>query len=454
MRKFVGVLLVLSLIGLGVLPFLMQDSLPTQATPGVSVAQECRDFYQRHGGVAFFGSPLTEPIRGAQGVVQTFTNARLRCFPQGQVELDPLGAVLVPADDPRPTTVDPRLEQWVNAHGGLALFGPPRTALRRNEAQKRWEQHFRNLGVALKDGANAPTLLPYGQLIWTTEKQPVAIPEDPFLLFPAPFYDLFQRIGGIDVLGARLTAPYLNRQTGDYEIVFTYGVAGLTLRSGYTKATLLPIVRDWGPQLDIYPDPLSTPDPSPQLRFIPVEGVKGYNLPNPFFEFLNQHGGLGELCGHPITERRWDRQGRVIQWCANVGLVWVQQDQPHTALLSIGKTYNERITPQVASLPDPNPAFSFGIQAPNEVHLGETFSLRGTVTTAQGQPLAGVRLILIPPDQRRSPQTAQTDAQGQATFTLKPQGEEAVGTQIYRVCLWQEGQGILACWSTKVLILP
>lgn len=452
MRK-AGILLVVSLVGLGILGLLVKAPLPSQATPGMTIAPECRDFYQKHGGMTFFGPPLEGPIAVANGKIQTFANARFLCTSQGKVYLVPLGAALIPADDPPPTGADPLFAAWIEAHGGLALFGPPRTAIRRNEARQRWEQHFRYLGVALNDGAAAPTLLPYGQLIWETEKQGAAIPGQQNLSFPPPFYRLFQQIGGMDVLGVPLTGPYLNRRAGDYEVVFTHGVVGLTLSSGYTRAVILPIVRDWGDQLGIQPDPLSTPDPSPQLRFFHVRDGLGYNLPLPFFTFLEEHGGIGVLCGRPLTERRWNGQGQVEQWCTNIGLVWLQQAQPHTGLLPIGETYKQRITPQVSSLPGPNPAFSLNIQAPSEVRLGETFSLRVTVTTAQGQPLAGARLILVPSD-RQGPKTTLTDTQGQATFTLKPQELDAVGAQIYRVCLWQNGEGVVACQPTQVLVLP
>ncbi|HID85314.1 MAG TPA: hypothetical protein EYH28_03400 [Anaerolineaceae bacterium] len=452
MRKL-WILLSMGIISLALALRVATDSYPSQATPGMAIAPECRDFYQKHGGMTFFGPPLEGPIAVADGKIQTFANARFLCTSQGKVYLVPLGAALIPADDPPPAKADPLFAAWVEAHGGLALFGPPRTAIRRNEAQKRWEQHFRYLGVALNDGAAAPTLLPYGQLIWETEKQGAAIPGTSTLTFPAPFYRLFQQIGGMDVLGVPLTGPYLNRRTGDYEMVFTYGVVGLTLNSGYTQALILPIVRDWGNQLGISPDPLTQPVSSPQLRFFHVRDGLGYNLPLPFFAFLENHGGMGVLCGQPITEYRWGKDGQIEQWCTNIGLVWLQQGQPHIGLRPIGVTYKRLVTPQVSSLPGPNPAFTLNIHAPSEVRLDETFPLQVTVTTAQGQPLAGARLILAPIG-RQSPETAQTDAQGQATFTLKPQGLDAVGAQIYRVCLWQNGEGVVACQPTQVLVLP
>ena len=449
MQKALLPFILIALIALGLILSPVMAPSPSRATtPGLPVAPECQGFYKSHGGAAFFGPPLESAIPVSGGVKQTFQNARFFCAANGQVELLPLGTILV-AQDPTASTADPLFAAWVEEHGGTALFGKPLTRPQRNGALQRWEQYFENLGVALIDGTQEPVLLPYGQLVWEIEHQSNAIPQTAFPTFPPPFYTLFQQIGGQEVLGKALGPPYLNRITGNYEIVFTNGVVGLTRQSGYTQATLLPIVHDWGDRLGIQPDPLATPEPN--LHFIHLEQGRGHNMPQPFFQFLEQHGGLGVLCGVPLTERRWadETQQQIVQWCSNVGL-FGPTPEGGVGLLPIGEKYQKVITPEVSALPE-DQNIKFTVEAPKTVRLGQGLSIHAVLTTPQGQPIANRPVILVPFG-HQAPQLTTTDHKGEVWFSLRAQAIDMVGAPIYRLCLWEENAGVVACHSGSLLI--
>ncbi len=456
MRKFLPLLLLIFVASVYLL--MTSGQKPSvQATPRTSVAPECLPFYEKHGGASFFGSPLTPRQEVSGGVVQTFTNARLFCTSQQAAFPLPLGTVLVHEDPQPPTEAASIFKAWIEAHGGLTLFGPPLTDLQYNEAQKRWEQHFRNLGVALPDGAQTPILLPYGQLVWEAEKTTVgnAIPSTATLIYPDPFYLLFQQIGGQEILGPALTAPYLNRETGAYEVVFRYGVVGLRPQDGYAKASLLPVVRDYGTLLGVHPEPLVTPDPDPSLRFFHIAEGKGHNIPGPFFEFLEDHGGIGILCGQPITERAWydSNQTQIVQWCTQIGLLWPNA-QGDVSLVPFGERYQNLVTKRVSHLPQNDAAtYTWHVTAPNQVRVKQPLDVQVRLTDAQGNPLSQASIILVPFG-RQPPQIATTNARGEAWFSLSTQEVAMVGIQIYRLCLWQEGQGVVACRPQQVLVMP
>ena len=450
-RVFVLALMFL-LLALLAFVILFQPFSPSAGWRFTPVAPLCAPFYERYGGVAFFGPPLGEAVRTSDGDHQVFANAELFCTPT-EVHLAPLGAVLMLPDPDPPSQPDPLFAEWINQHGGLALFGPPLTAVRRNEAQRRWEQHFRNLGVALYDGETQPVLLPYGQLAWEKGQTSNAIPANPSLpgAFPEPLVDLFRQIGGVEILGTPLTSLYLNRETGDAELIFTYAVAGITRQSGYTVARLLPVVQRYSlAHIDPALAQPTTPDPDPRLRFWqtdPQQG-KGYNFLEPFYNFLQQHGGVPVLCGQPISERQWGADGHIEQWCTQVGL-WLK-DNGAVGLRPVGQWYLDQVYPRVSAFPPLPQGVTLNVQVPNDLKVGQTLLIRVTV---QGISPSGLSLVLLPPG-NTVPQLATPDAQGNAEFSLLVNDPGLVGSQILHLCLLPDGQGLLGCQSVSILVLP
>ncbi len=448
---FIG-LFFLFLAFLTALFFLPYPTASEAQRRSTSVASLCASFYQAYGGIAFFGAPISEAVHSAQGEQQIFTNAELFCTPDG-VHLTPLGAMLFPPDADPPAQPDPLFAEWIEQHGGLALFGPPLTAAMRNEGQHRWEQHFRYLGVALYDGHTQPELLPYGQWFWAKRGSSHAIParQGQEGTFPAPLVELFRQMGGAEVLGAALTPLYLNYETGDVEIVFEHAVAGITRVSGYTVARLLPVVQR--EHLVVLPPEvarLATPDPAPRLRFWQTDpqSGEGHNFLEPFYFFLQQHGGVPVLCGQPIGERQWGLDGRIEQWCTQVGL-WLKDDGK-VGLRPVGRWYLERVYPRITALPSLPEGVRLTVEAPSDFKVGQILSVRVTV---QGVSPAESSVLFFPPG-NALPQVAKPNAQGVALFAWPANDPALVGSQLLHVCLQTKGQGLVGCQMVSVLVLP
>lgn len=81
--------------------------------------------FDQHGGIGFFGFPLTDAYTDEDGArLQTFQRAQFQLTTRG-VQLAPLGELLHLGDLAPDAGVDPAFDPFYSSHGGEAFFGAP-----------------------------------------------------------------------------------------------------------------------------------------------------------------------------------------------------------------------------------------------------------------------------------------------------------------------------------------
>lgn len=187
--------------------------------------------------------------------------------------------------------------------GGARFVGKPLTEVHYNPEKLRFEQYFENLGFYWieNDPPDKISMLAYGA--WKCDNHCRYVPglnsiiDLPSLKMPAEsqtFRDTVSRLGP-DFTGFVLTDPY---QTQDGKIEQIYeNIVLVADPADPTSVSLRPVPI----KLGILVEPATAAGPANGFAFWPTSGELGYNIPQPFLDYISSHGGP-DVSGPPIGQ--------------------------------------------------------------------------------------------------------------------------------------------------------
>jgi hypothetical protein len=272
-----------------------------------------REFYNKLGGASVLGAAISPAQQNGDTTYQYTMGALLVSDPQKPLKrtyLAPIGQDLGIGEPPVAEGSKPG-DYYIGGHyvykdfvklylqlGQENYVGKPLTEVRFNQEKRRYEQYFENLGFYQLEGEppDSVHLLAYGA--WKCGSPCSANPPANALVsqepvVKPPFSDGVRKLGA-DFTGAPLSEAY-QAVDGRLEQIFenvvlmydTKGSGGVQLRpvEGMLGAT---------------PDALEADNNDPAFTFYPVQGDKGYNVPNFLMDYINRHGGL-DVSGPPLS---------------------------------------------------------------------------------------------------------------------------------------------------------
>jgi len=302
-------------------------------------------FYDRWGGPAAFGYPLTEEYLEGGTTMQFFEKARFEWHPWNpdpfKVELSLLGVTVHgPADPPAPALPwrwDRRYfsetghNVWgafltaYNTRGGLTLFGYPITEAFPVE-NGIWIQYFQRARMEIYPGDSRVYLgnlgweVLHGQFKWPgTVPQPAPVRSRYFpetgQTVQGAFLDFWEGRGGLDIFG--------------------YPISGEFQQNGVTVQYFQRARMEWRPsnppafrvQLGLLGSEVHGPaEPAvpnwvtpwnPNARYF---AATGHVVTGAFLNFFDTRGGL-DIFGYPISEAQLDG-GMTVQWFQRARMEW------------------------------------------------------------------------------------------------------------------------------------
>jgi hypothetical protein len=296
------------------------------------------DFYREFGGDNTLG-PAISPVYTNGGVTYQYVVSglmaynpnevplkRFRFFPIASAEWQINGLV-------EPAPLDSNMH-YVNGHKiweeiwsiydqyGSALIGLPVTGVTVNDTKQRYEQYFEGIGFYrnYSDPPGQIHLMPYGNWMCGNDCQYRVSDSTP----PSPSYSreftateqLFLQASerlGYGFTGAPLESPHLGSD-GNYEMVFENVIMYIDPSDG-NQIRLRPLPSWLGIQID---KPRSEVK-ADWLSFYQTQDGLGYNVPNTFTEYINNHGTIN-YTGSPITEYLSLSDGGYSQCFVNICL--------------------------------------------------------------------------------------------------------------------------------------
>jgi hypothetical protein len=272
-----------------------------------------REFYNKFGGASVLGEAISPVQWDGDTAYQYTMDALLVSDPQQPVKrihLAPIGLDLG-IGEPPVAEGSKTGEYYLGGHyiyrnfvklyrqlGEDNYVGKPLTEVRFNQEKRRYEQYFENLGFYQLEGESQDSvhLLAYGA--WKCGSPCSVIPpanaivsQEPVV--KPPFSDGVRKFGA-DFTGAPLSEAY-QAVDGKLEQIFENVV--LMYDTSSTSGVRLRPVEG---MLGVSPDPLESDNNDPTFTFYPVQGDKGYNVPNFLMDYINQHGGL-DVSGPPLS---------------------------------------------------------------------------------------------------------------------------------------------------------
>ncbi len=186
--------------------------------------------------------------------------------------------------------------------GGARFVGKPLSEVHFNPEKNRFEQFFENLGFywVETDSPEQVSLLAYGA--WKCNTSCRYAPADNAIvdvpsIKPAAGDQIFReavaRLGS-DLTGFALTEPY---ETKDHQIEQVYTNIVLALSPDHPDKAVLVAVPE---KLGIMSDTFEEANNKEGFVFWAVDGAQGFNVPQPFVEYIMKHGGI-EVSGPPIS---------------------------------------------------------------------------------------------------------------------------------------------------------
>jgi len=278
-----------------------------------------KEFYDYMGGLKILGYAISPMFQ--QGV-RKFQYVESGCLEYDanapyneRFTLSPLGKEMNVEEPPVP---DPKQENelYLNGHvvyagfvplyqnlGGGKRVGFPLTEIHYNSELKRYEQFFENLGFYWQenDPPGKVSLLAYGT--WKCDSycrfqgiSNATINFPNLLNVPGDEYfkQEYEKLG-IDFAGHVLSEPY-QAIDGKWEQIYE-NVVLVADPNQPSKVYLRPIPGELG----VLVQPPITASNLKGMVFWPVKGELGYNVPQPFLDYLNAHGGI-KVSGEPISE--------------------------------------------------------------------------------------------------------------------------------------------------------
>jgi hypothetical protein len=321
------------------------------------------DFYRQFGGENSLG-PAISPSFTKEGLTYQYIVSGLMAYDPNQIPLkrfhfSPIASVEWHIDGlVEPAPRDPGIP-YVNGHQiweeilsfynqyGAAIIGLPVSGVTANDAKQRYEQYFEGVGFYRNypDPPGQVHLMPYG--IWmcgnncqyhvSDSTPPTASYSRDYGATEQLFLQASERLG-YGFTGEPLAPPNLGSD-GNYEMVFENVVMFLDPASA-NQIKLRPLPALLGIQADA-PRPVIQAD---WLSFYQTEQGMGFNVPNIFSGYINEHGGF-DVSGIPITEFRNLSDGGYSQCFINLCLEYhpsapkMLQIRPHilgTEYLSLG----------------------------------------------------------------------------------------------------------------------
>jgi hypothetical protein len=278
-----------------------------------------REFYDHLGGMQVLG-PAISPIfsygnRKYQYVQAGCMEYNLEAAPSERFRLSPLGLELGLSEPPVPAPEEPGMV-YVDGHiiysgfvplyrqlGGARFVGRPLTEVHYNQEAQRFEQYFENLGFYWMDNdpGERVSLLAYGA--WKCDSKcrhqaPLSAQIQLAFLSSAmderAFREVVARLG-TDFTGFILSDLFLG-EDGKLEQVYENLVLVANPESP-VRVSLRPLPEKIG----IEPGPMAENNGVEGMVFWPIESEQGYNIPQPFMDYITMHGGV-EVTGEPIGE--------------------------------------------------------------------------------------------------------------------------------------------------------
>ena len=337
-------------------------NIPSQYFPqtGHYVIGGFLDFFNRHGGLAVFGYPITDEFSEGGMTVQYFERARFEWHPGNpwpyQVQLGLLGIQIHGRVDPPmpnpgwrwdrryfPQTghvvCGPFLRLW--ERHGLDIFGYPITEAIAYDGVV--IQYFQRARMELYRGESWPRLGNLGREWLGRQPPPPSVPTCPYpppsgrsRYFPETgytviggFLDFWEHRGGLDIFGypisnefreGNFTVQYFQRARFEWhpENPPNYRVQ-LGLLGQRVYGRIDPPVTDW-----------TTPWCRTQRYFHET----GHVVSNAFLEFFDRHGGL-DIFGYPISEATYEGN-RIVQYFQRARMEWHPENpDPHKVQLGL-----------------------------------------------------------------------------------------------------------------------
>jgi len=337
-------------------------NIPSQYFPqtGHYVIGGFLDFFNRHGGLAVFGYPITDEFSEGGSTVQYFERARFEWHPGNpwpyQVQLGLLGIQIHGRVDPPmpnpgwrwdrryfPQTghvvCGPFLRLW--ERHGLDIFGYPITEAIAYDGVV--IQYFQRARMELYRGESWPRLGNLGREWLNRQPPPPHVPQCPYpppsgrsRYFPETghtviggFLDFWEHRGGLDIFGypisnefreGHFTVQYFQRARFEWhpENSPNYRVQ-LGLLGQRVYGRIDPPVADW-----------TTPWCRSQRYFHET----GHVVSNAFLEFFDRHGGL-DIFGYPISEAIYEGN-QIVQYFQRARMEWHPENpDPHKVQLGL-----------------------------------------------------------------------------------------------------------------------
>jgi hypothetical protein len=435
------------------------NSSADKVGPGTySVDPTFSDFYKEFGGDSVLG-PAISPSFVSKGITYQYVVSGLMAYDPSQLALarfhfTPIASAEWGINDlVEPVPSNPDLA-FVNGHliweevlsfydrYGPEIIGLPVTGVNANDEKQRYEQYFEGLGFFRDYSAQYGQiqLMPYGSWMCGGNCQYKVVDVGP----PPPSYSrdyseteqLFlqesERLG-YNFTGTPLAPPYIAADT-NFEMVFENVAMFIYPVDGY-QIKLRPLP-SW---LGIQTEQPTQETEADWLSFYPLSEDLGYNVPNTFVRYIEDHGGM-IYSGNPITEYRYLPDGGYSQCFTKLCLEY-HPTAPQQLLIrphELGKEYQTNgYTPVIA-----NPSTAEALQ----INVWEEFPL---IPSGQAQiinieasqndtPMIGVEFSLIvkqPDGITKSYKLNPTGEGGATSIELDPINGPNGSIVQYEVCL-------------------
>ena len=294
-----------------------------------------REYYRYLGGETVMGGAISPIDHEGTALVQYLERGKLvfdvDAPARQRFRLAPLGIEMALVEPPvaQPAYPDPYYVDGHNISPDFASLyeklnilnavGRPITEMKYNPHYKQYEQYFENLGFFRLEGTSEVRLLPYG--VWACDqdcRSHVAnkdmIPDRPQKIDPV-FVPFVSRLGS-DFTGFALTGAYVGRE-GKWEQIYENVVLVANVGNDPHSVVLRPLSKE----LKILSDMPHSYSHSPDKYFYSLEGDKGYEIPNYFWDYIASRGGLA-LFGAPISHLAPSNNAVVRQCFVNLCLTY------------------------------------------------------------------------------------------------------------------------------------
>lgn len=421
-----------------------------------------REFYDHLGGMQVLG-PAISPIfsygsRKYQYVQAGCMEYNREAAPSEWFRLSPLGLELGLSEPPVPAPEEPGMV-YVDGHviysgfvplyrqlGGARFVGRPLTEVHYNQEAQRFEQYFENLGFYWMDNdpSERVSLLAYGA--WkcdskcrhqTPQSAQIQLPALTIAMDERAFREVVARLG-TDFTGFILSDPFLGSD-GKLEQVYENLVLAANPDSP-VRVSLRPLPEKIG----IEPGPMAEDNQVEGMVFWPIESEQGYNIPQPFLEYITLHGGM-EVVGDPIGELKLEGDQIFRQCYTNLCLDYhlksnIPLDQ-RIRPAPLGQEYLDRYyPPQENAFSETQKFKTISLQVWERYQFvsSEQAQEIGTSIFEGKSPLSSIEPILtltMPDGSEKSHDFPPTGDDGQTVLRLEPI-EAQNGTLVpYQVCI-------------------